>query len=363
MYPFKSYTITCEYGKKGSWACGYHTGTDFVGSDDNVLAIASGTVSTAAFDKSYGNYVVVHHDDGTASRYAHLVRSNVKKDDRVTEGQIIGIQGSTGNSTGKHLHLEVYGKLPVVYPIPFPGNTINPIGYLEEHNMGYKKISNYLYEVVSPTASTFPQEWEKAKRTTAIKNYCNFMFYTPLASPDPKFGKYYPVGNFAIDGKVINQAKDFPDWIDIAKLSTIDRKLSTFYVTKDQEAFYDELNQIDNIENLLWAASGIPVIKNGKEVSASRDIYPQGWRDDKFRCTWHTMLAFKYDKAYIFAFYNRKSGAAAATTEIYNTFKDYGFNYMIMYDGGTPFVFDVNGTNVAVTDGNAVVDTILRYNI
>lgn len=102
--------ITTPYGKKGNmwkWK-GYHTGVDYAGKmGDPVYAKANGTVSGDNAGKSYGIHVLVLHDDGTQGLYAHLSSKTVRAGQRVSAGQLIGKIGSTGNSSGPHLHFEL----------------------------------------------------------------------------------------------------------------------------------------------------------------------------------------------------------------------------------------------------------------
>ncbi|MEK7185689.1 MAG: peptidoglycan DD-metalloendopeptidase family protein [Patescibacteria group bacterium] len=77
-----------------------------------VLAAASGKViisKDAGYNGGYGNYIVVYHTNGTQTLYAHLSRNAVAQNTDVTKGQVIGYVGSTGKSTGPHLHFEVRG--------------------------------------------------------------------------------------------------------------------------------------------------------------------------------------------------------------------------------------------------------------
>lgn len=107
-----------------------HTGVDVninvVGK--NVVAVKAGTVviSTAKKNsdgsyRSYGEYVVINHHDGTMTLYAHMLANSrrVKENQQVSQGQIIGIVGSTGNSTGTHLHFEVKVNGRAVNPLPY----------------------------------------------------------------------------------------------------------------------------------------------------------------------------------------------------------------------------------------------------
>ncbi|WP_328500279.1 transglycosylase family protein [Streptomyces sp. NBC_00457] len=113
------------YHKAGSaWSMGYHTGVDFaVPTGTSVKAVADGRVVSAGWEGSFGYQVVIRHADGRYSQYAHLSAISVKSGQGVGAGQRIGRSGSTGNSTGPHLHFEVRTG-------PGFGTDIDPVAYL-----------------------------------------------------------------------------------------------------------------------------------------------------------------------------------------------------------------------------------------
>jgi murein DD-endopeptidase MepM/ murein hydrolase activator NlpD len=112
-----------------SWASGYHTGVDFVvGSGTAVHAVGAGTVVSAGWDGSYGNDVIIKHDDGRYTLYGHLSQVQVSAGQTVTEDQQIGLSGATGNATGPHLHFEVR-------TTPDYGSDIDPVAYLASHGV------------------------------------------------------------------------------------------------------------------------------------------------------------------------------------------------------------------------------------
>ena len=89
----------------------FHTGVDLIAPPGTpVLAAAGGVVAAASYVPEYGNIVDIDHDNGLTTRYAHLLRSSVKVGDVVMKGQAIAQVGSTGRSTGPHLHFEVREK-------------------------------------------------------------------------------------------------------------------------------------------------------------------------------------------------------------------------------------------------------------
>ncbi|ALO12651.1 Putative secreted protein [Streptomyces venezuelae] len=117
--------IGTSYGTRGSsWSSGYHTGVDFpVPTGTSVKAVADARVVSAGWGGAYGYQVVLRHDDGRYSQYAHLSALTVREGQRVQGGQRIGRSGSTGNSSGPHLHFEVRTG-------PGYGSDIDPLAYL-----------------------------------------------------------------------------------------------------------------------------------------------------------------------------------------------------------------------------------------
>ncbi|MFD5746431.1 transglycosylase family protein [Streptomyces sp. NPDC127033] len=113
-----------QYRQAGSWASGYHTGVDFpVPTGTSVKAVAAGRVVSAGWAGSYGYQVVIRHTDGKYSQYAHLSALTVREGQNVGGGQRIARSGSTGNSTGPHLHFEMRTG-------PGYGSDIDPLAYL-----------------------------------------------------------------------------------------------------------------------------------------------------------------------------------------------------------------------------------------
>ena len=119
-----NYHISMQFGPNihplhGNWYI--HKGIDFSTwrSGDPVLATASGQVVTVAFDNSFGNYIIIKHNHGMYTRYAHLNSFRVKKGQTVDQGDIIGTIGNTGISTGPHLHYEIHIGSDVVDPAKY----------------------------------------------------------------------------------------------------------------------------------------------------------------------------------------------------------------------------------------------------
>lgn len=101
-------TISSRFGVRSSIRSSAHTGLDIATSRGTpIAAAASGIVSFAGWKGAYGNLIVITHDDGVQTYYGHCNSIYVSSGTYVDQGEIIGEVGTTGNSTGPHLHLEV----------------------------------------------------------------------------------------------------------------------------------------------------------------------------------------------------------------------------------------------------------------
>jgi len=98
-----------------------HNGIDIAAAGGtDILAAEAGTVIVSSYNSGYGNYIVVDHGGGISTLYAHASRRIAGVGDHVSRGQVIALVGTTGNSTGNHLHFEVRKN----------GNPVNPLNYL-----------------------------------------------------------------------------------------------------------------------------------------------------------------------------------------------------------------------------------------
>lgn len=105
----------------------FHPGVDIANHADTLInATADGTVTFAGWSHGYGNLVVIDHGYGLQSVYGHTSKALVKAGDRVTKGQVIAYMGTTGRSTGAHLHYEVRRQ----------GKPINPMQFLKVRGSG-----------------------------------------------------------------------------------------------------------------------------------------------------------------------------------------------------------------------------------
>ena len=118
-YPFATpQTLSSPFGPRSF--DGFHYGTDWACSTGTpVLAIAGGTVVAAGVGGAMGVYVIIAHGNGIRSIYMHNSGLNVTSGQAVSAGEVISYSGSTGNSTGPHLHLQIEVDLTPVNPMLF----------------------------------------------------------------------------------------------------------------------------------------------------------------------------------------------------------------------------------------------------
>ncbi|WP_075214616.1 M23 family metallopeptidase [Mongoliimonas terrestris] len=123
--PLAGAAVTSNFGSRSDPFLGssaFHAGIDFRAPTGRpVTATAAGRVINAGRNGGYGNLIEIDHGKGLTTRYAHLSRIDVKVGERVARGQVVGRVGSTGRSTGPHLH----------YETRVDGTAVNPLAYLK----------------------------------------------------------------------------------------------------------------------------------------------------------------------------------------------------------------------------------------
>ena len=118
--PLDSLVVTSGYGYRKDPFTGkrkFHAGTDYRTASENVYAMMPGRIRKIGYDKRLGNYITIDHGDIRVT-YAHLHTVVGEKGETVHAGQSVGISGSTGRSTGEHLHVSIRYKKEVVDPDP-----------------------------------------------------------------------------------------------------------------------------------------------------------------------------------------------------------------------------------------------------
>jgi murein DD-endopeptidase MepM/ murein hydrolase activator NlpD len=124
VLPVRTYVKTSGFGMR--WGK-LHAGEDFAAPIGTpVHAISSGVVVFAGVQQGYGNKIEIRHWDGTCSWYGHLSKIDVKVGQKVDPGELIGLVGNTGHSTGPHLHLEIH---------PHGDGPVDPLPWLRAHGL------------------------------------------------------------------------------------------------------------------------------------------------------------------------------------------------------------------------------------
>lgn len=121
--PVKKAWISSYYGYRNSPFDGrreFHKGLDIAGREGSeIIAVAGGVVTWSDRRWGYGNLVEINHGNGYVTRYGHLLKMLVKEGEAVKKGQLIALMGSTGRSTGPHVHFEVLQSGKQVNPLDF----------------------------------------------------------------------------------------------------------------------------------------------------------------------------------------------------------------------------------------------------
>ena len=127
--PTTHYVLGAGYAQSGKHWIHKHSGQDFVvPTGTKVRAAHSGTVVTAGWGGAYGDNIVIKHGSHLYTQYGHLSHIGVHVGQHVLTGQQIGKSGSTGNSTGPHLHFEVR-------TTPYYGSSVEPLHFLRAHHV------------------------------------------------------------------------------------------------------------------------------------------------------------------------------------------------------------------------------------
>jgi murein DD-endopeptidase MepM/ murein hydrolase activator NlpD len=117
----------------------FHEGMDFTApTGTDVYATGNASVSFAGWKSGYGNCIILNHGYGYESLYAHLHKINVRNGQKVTRGQVIGLVGNTGKSTGPHLHYEVHLRGKPMNPQNYYFKDLSP----EEYDQMVQLLNN-----------------------------------------------------------------------------------------------------------------------------------------------------------------------------------------------------------------------------
>ncbi|MBQ9254438.1 MAG: peptidoglycan DD-metalloendopeptidase family protein [Bacteroidales bacterium] len=173
--------VTSHFGPRRTR---FHYGTDIgMKTGTPVKSMFDGVVRYAGWCSGYGNIVVVRHDNGLETYYGHLSKINVKANQKAKAGDIVGLVGSTGRSTGPHLHLE----------IRYLGSAMNPEHFIDFSTFTLKSDDNGVYNVTrsdfKPTYSKGTSSRQLAKSSVKKSNSKNRRSSSAVATHKVKKGE------------------------------------------------------------------------------------------------------------------------------------------------------------------------------
>lgn len=372
ILPYKTGTVTftSRFGWRTlSGKLDNHKGIDLVGTDKTLVAPCDGVVAVStmlnpATDKTltwqWGNYIRIDTPDGLKVYMCHMSERKVKAGQKVKAGDVVGIEGSTGYSTGSHLHLEIRKN----------GVSVNPCTYLGIPN-------EWAQYPVAKQKKTYPDTYthdgltfercrnfriqyrDEPKKTYRNEKEATGGFWAPYKNN--KGVKYtLPVANLTADCFV---SLSDESWNDIKhrvsegmlRWSTKDRtnefsgkKVSTLIVPAVGDPYVDDV--VCPPSDCLYAISGVPTVRHGDDVMWHEYVKPQGWSDGCMYGTYRNWLGVRDGEIWII------TGRTWANNYIYGMefwkkVRSEEFDDIIALDGGGSFM-KKSGTKKTLTAEN-----------
>lgn len=245
--------------------------------------------------------------------------------------------------------------------------------YYTTTNSNFSKI-----HIVETTPSDFKIVMnDSVKKTVLPRNYCNAGFFANFDERNPNGSKEYftlPVGHLLCDydsksewnkfycgarGKFNGDKYTFDCSIWSYDNPFYKKAISTLLVNNNKA----EIKEIVSIPTgYNYAISGIPIVRDGVDVSYTNFILPQGWDSSPLYATWHTFIGLKKDSNIIYIIGMKTSTYnMVRTSEAYKKFEKLGMYNVIKLDGGGSFHMNVNGKAVASTYGNRRVNNVIQF--
>lgn len=351
----------------------YHKGIDLVGTDKTVRAVVGGVVGQSIIitdpanrTSQWGNYVRVDGEDGRLYYYCHLSKRLVARGDKVSVGDALGVEGSTGKSTGSHLHFEVRENGKSIDPTPIIGIK-NIVGAVREAKP--KERTNYTVNGLTICrADDFGIEYHDAgKKNVSEDRYINGGFF---AAYKGELGTFtLPVANLVCDiGRIAPDAEKYiKPYVrggklrygcdDNASTQYHGRKASTLVKTSSGKVYVADINAPPS--DAIYAISGVPTVRGGDDVDYYNYVKAQGWDESCMYATYRNWLGVRDGKIWVI------SGKTATRNYIYGMefwrkIKDEKFDDVICLDGGGSYVRKT-GTGKYATTGNRRINNYLTY--
>ena len=246
--------------------------------------------------------------------------------------------------------------------------------------MNVNKVSSTFWIVECPVSDFRVTMLNAAKKVSGKKNYANASFFSYFDEKSPKGHFTLPIGHVVCDCN-LDTSKGNHYWcnhymrergpssgskccFDGSAWSYMNpqfhgKSLTTLTV-KNGVANIQDLKTVDL--SYTYAVMGVPLMKNGADVSWANYVKPQGWLGSELYATYHTILAIKEPNAKVIYIIGWKSttGNLVSSGEAYKKLKTYGFYSAIKLDGGGSMVLDVNGSRMATAE-NRHINTIIEF--
>lgn len=351
----------------------YHKGIDLVGTDKTVRTVVGGVVgqSTIITDPAsrtseWGNYVRVDGEDGRLYYYCHLSQRLVSRGDKVSAGDALGIEGSTGKSTGSHLHFEVRENGKSIDPTPIIGIK-NIVGAVREAKT--QERTNYTVNGLTICrADDFGIEYHDAgKKNISEDRYINGGFFGAYKGALGMFT--LPVANLVCDiGRIDPDAEKYiKPYVrggklrygcnDNASAQFHGRKVSTLVKTSSGRVYVADLSEPPS--DAIYAISGVPTVRDGDDVDYYNYVKAQGWDESCMYATYRNWIGVRGGKIWVI------SGKTATRNYIYGMefwkkIRGEKFDDIICLDGGGSYVRKT-GTGKYATTGNRRINNYLTY--
>lgn len=352
----------------------YHNGVDLVGADKTVRAVVGGVVGQSIIitdpknrTSEWGNYVRVDGEDGRLYYYCHLSERLVSRGDKVSVGDALGVEGSTGKSTGSHLHLEVRENGKSIDPTAILGIK-NIVGAVRETKTAVR--TNYTVNGLTICrADDFSIEYcDRKKKNIPEDRYINGGFFGNYKSASGSLFTL-PVGNLVCDIGGVDPAaeKYIKPYISGGKLRLgcdnnasaqyHGRKVSTLVKTRSGKAYVADLSAPPS--DAIYAISGVPTVRNGDDVDYYNYVKAQGWDESCMYATYRNWLGVRDGKIWVI------SGTTSTRNYIYGMefwrkIKGEKFDDVICLDGGGSYVRKT-GTGKYATVGNRRINNYITY--
>ena len=352
----------------------YHNGVDLVGTDKTVRAVVGGVVGQSIIitdpanrTSEWGNYVRIEGEDGRLYYYCHLSKRIVSRGDKVSVGDVLGIEGSTGKSTGSHLHLEVRENGKSIDPTAILGIK-NIVGTVQPAKTTVR--TNYTVNGLTICrADDFSIEYcDRKKKNIPEDRYINGGFFGNYKSASGTLFTL-PVGNLVCDIGGVDPAaeKYIKPYISGGKLRLgcdnnasaqyHGRKVSTLVKTRSGKVYVADLSAPPS--DAIYAISGVPTVRNGDDVDYYNYVKKQGWDESCMYATYRNWLGIRDGEIWVI------SGKTSTRNYIYGMefwrkINGEKFGDIICLDGGGSYVRKTSAGKYATVE-NRRINNYITY--